>query len=210
MENTMKTEVTFPRMIAMAILAAAMAALLFVPGCKSTSDYGPTEAADKISAHLVAGETGDADSVYAGVRSSESHRDTIYNALYASAREHFESENYDASIALLRFLHRHYPKATAPAEALLYAHLLGRSNTSEKLGRDQIKEMEELIEGLRKTEKSPPAWIDLAAAQASIDAGRLDDARTSLGQFKSRWDGQPAALRPYVTELERYLKTHGG
>ena len=34
-------------------------------------------------------------------------------------------------------------------------------------------------------------------------------ARASMARFKSRWDGNPAALQDYVTELERYLATHG-
>ena len=210
-QHTMKSsEISFPRMIAMAIIAAAILALLFVPGCASTSDYGPEEAADKISAHLVEGETGDADSVYDDVSDSESHRDTVYNALYANAREHFESENYSAAIALLQFLNRHYEDAMAPKEALLYAHLLSRSNTSKKLTGAQLKEMKGLIDTLRKKEKNPPPWVDLASAQMAIDAGNLGKARTALTQFISRWDRQPPSLRGYVVELERYLKTHGG
>ena len=210
METTMKSDTSFPRLIAMIILAAATLALLLVPGCASSASYGPDEAADKISAHLVAGEKGDADDVFDDVKKSDSHRTTVYNALYARARDHFESENYIAAVALLGFLVDHYPNAMAVHEALVYAYLMGRSNSATKLKPEQVREMQRSISVLRKNEKNPPAYVDLAEAQALIDAGQLSKAREALTRFKSRWDGQPAALRDYLVELERYLSTHGG
>ena len=49
-----------------------------------------------------------------------------------------------------------------------------------------------------------------ATDQDPIDQNNLTAARAALARFKSRWDGNPAALQDYAEELERYLSSHGG
>ena len=70
------------------------------------------------------------------------------------------------------------------------------------------KEMIAQSVALRKSQEVPPPWVDLALAQAAIDTGDLDGARTAMTRFNARWNGHPASLMDYALELDRWLASH--
>ena len=76
--------------------------------------------------------------------------------------------------------------------------------------RDEIKEVGKLVKEIRKQDEHYPSWVDLAAAQAAVDAGKLSTARKEYAVFKSKWDGQPREARFYVEEFQRYFETIDG
>ncbi|MHC4959328.1 MAG: hypothetical protein ACYTGN_13240 [Planctomycetota bacterium] len=184
-----------------------IAALAFFTACSSSPKATPEEAADEISARIVAGEADDADEIYRVVAKSEAHRTTIYNVLYGGARDAFQRGEYKTSSSLLRFLSGRYPKALAVREALLYSVLMERAGATQPMAVETVAEMDALIKEL-VTGGKPPVFVDLAAAQVHIDAGRTGAGRAALARFESNWDGTPDGLKAYVAELNRYLDSH--
>ena len=186
-----------------------LAALVALSACKSK---GPTrsaeDAADEITAHLAADRREEADDVYKAVSSSERHRDVIYSTLWTRASERYDESDFASAAKVFGFLAEHYPRSTGAREALLYALVLERAGKPDVPTDKELAAMRDIIEDLRKREKQPPVWLDLAAAQVEIDQGQLATARLRLERFKAGWDGSPAELHAYVTELDRYLDSH--
>ena len=194
------------------LFAATIAALMILPACKGGAPAQSAEdAADQISAHLDEGKTSEADDVYKAVKSSEKHRDVIYATLYQRAGNLYEESDFASASRLLGFLADHYPKSMAVKEALLWSLLLDRrGNKAGVPDKEQLAEMEELARDLRKSQKSPSPALELVTVQVEIDQGKLDAARKHLASFKRKWDGSPAELHAYMTELDRYLESHVG
>jgi hypothetical protein len=138
----------------------------------------------------------------------EEDRALAYPVLHGQARTAWEQRDYATCIRINRFLVAHYPERVSAREALLYALFMNRARTGEVPNAATLREMAELGTAIRKVSKQPPVWVDLALAQAAIDAGQVRTARSSMTRFRSRWNGRPAALGDYARELDRWLATH--
>lgn len=190
------------------LLLAAI--LIPATGCSSTPKLSPDDASNKIAESLVAGNVDDAEEIFDDIDGSDHHMQAVYATVYDRAGNYYRKERFAEAIVMLRFLHEHYEGAAAPRLALLYAHFLYRGKREDTPERDELKEVGKLVKEIRKADEHYPWWVDLAAAQAAVDAGRLNDARKEYAVFKSRWDGQPREARFYVEEFERYFRTVDG
>ncbi len=194
--------------------AIVLALLIGAVGCSSTPETTsavkpePEAVAAEIVNHLKAGKTTSAEQAFAAVASSQRHRDVIYARVYHGAGNDYAHSKYDAAGVSLRFLANHYPEAIAVREALLYSLFLQRVAQEAPPSPAATREMQALLNDLRSRERQPPAGVDLVSAQLAVDAGRIGEARDSLAAFRSRWNGSPAVLLPYVTEIERYVASH--
>lgn len=186
--------------------------LLFIGGaagaaCSSSKGARPAEAAGDIAVKLMAGEEREAEYRFNDIDKDD--RDVAYRVLYDQAHALHQERDYAGAATILRFLARHFESAAAPKEALLYMLFLERARTKKPLDPGAAKEVEQLV-GKIRTRDGAPAWVDLAAAQNAVDRNRPDAARAAIQRFESRWDGEPVSLRPYLTEIRRYLETNGG
>ena len=188
---------------------ALLLAAILVPliGC-GTPNLSEDEASNQIAENLAAGNIKDAEKIFDGIDGSDHHVETVYATVYDRAGSYYRKDRYKEAINLLRFLHEHYPDAGAPRLALLYAHFLQRGRTRGAPDRKLRKEFDGLIKEIRKADDEKyPAWVDLAAAQSAVDAGKTGAARKEYGKFKSKWDGKPREMRFYVEEFDRYFRT---
>lgn len=186
------------------LLAAILTPLV---GCSSTPKLTEDEASNQIAENLAAGNIDDAEEIFDDIDGSDHHVQAVYATVYERAGIYYRKDRYDESIHMLRFLTDHYPDAGAPRLALLYAHFLRRGQLSAAPDRKELKEIGKLVKTIRKEDEKYPWWVDLAAAQAAIDAGKVDAARKEYGNFKAKWDGKPREARFYVEEFDRYFQT---
>jgi len=189
------------------ILAAI---LLPVTGCRGTPDWTADEASNAIAEKLAAGKVDEAEEIYDDIEGSDDHEQAVFATVYDRAGNYYRKEKFDASIRMLRFLHEHYEDAEAPRVALLYAHMLRRGQIEGAPADDDVKEMRSLVKEIRAKDAKYPTWVDLAAAQAAVDAGRVADARQEYATCKSKWDGSPREAQFYVEEFDRYFQTLDG
>ena len=183
------------------------AILIPVAGCASTPDMNEEEASHAIAENLAAGNVEEAEEIFDDVDGDDSYVDAVYATVYDRAGVYYRKERYKESITMLRFLSEHYPDADAPRLALLYAHFLRRGQLENAPDRKELKEIGKLVKTIRKKDDQYPWWVDLAAAQAAIDAGKVEEARKEYGTFKAKWDGKPREARFYVEEFDRYFQT---
>jgi len=192
------------------ILLLAVMLIPVTAACSSTPDLSPDDASNKIAEDLAAGNVEEAAETYDDIDGSDHHRQAVYATVYERAGSYYRKERFPEAIVMLRFLYERYPDAAAPRLALLYAHFLNRGRQETTPERDELKEVDTLIKEIRKADEHYPWWVDLAAAQAAIDAGKMNDARKEYALFKTKWDGQPGEARFYVEEFERYFRTKDG
>ena len=185
------------------LLAAILTPLV---GCASTK-LTVDEASHQCAENLAAGNIEEAEDIFDDVDSKDEYVEAIYATVYERAGVYYRKDRYDQAITMLRFLHEHYPDAGAPRLALLYAHFLRRGTMDAAPDRKELKEINKLVKTIRKEDEKYPWWVDLAAAQAAIDAGKVDTARKEYGTFKAKWDGKPREARFYVEEFDRYFQT---
>ncbi len=184
--------------------------LLVLTACSSTSVRtfsSPSEATAAIVTSAEAGDMDEASRIFDGYARSSVARDRVYAQLFDAAEARYESGQPMNAANLLRFVSGRYPNAIAAREALVYALFLERVDRGE--ADDELRrDMEAAIADVRSKAPRPANWIDLASTQASIDAGDLDQARTTFASFLGVWEGSPASLMPYVEDLDRYLQSH--
>lgn len=184
--------------------------LLALSACSSTSIRtfsSPGEATAAIAAAAEAGDMDEASRIFDGFARSSVARDRVYAQLFDAAEARYEGGQPMNAANLLRFVSGRYPNAIAAREALVYALFLERVDrgvADDELTRD----LEAAIADVRSKAPRPANWVDLAATQASIDAGDLNEARTTFASFLGVWEGSPASLMPYVEDLDRYLQSH--
>ena len=184
------------------------AVLVLLGGCSLAPSDPPGEVASRILEDLEAERTQQAADRFDAVANDERYRQVIFPVVYEAAGQRYRNEELKDAAGLLEFLNDRYPQAAAPREALLYALFIQRAG-SEEPNPDTLARMETLIQEIRALSVSPPGWVDLAAAQNGIDRGRLSDSREAYARFRAEWSGDPPELAEYVTELGRYLETHG-
>lgn len=174
--------------------------------CATTPPAPPGEVGNDIVLALAEGRSADAERLFERSAAHEDHSERIYPVLFEAARERYESGDYAGASGLLGFMAEHYPDSEAVHEARLYALFLQRATEEDP----EPRLVDELEQGLEPVLASgdAPAWAHLVHTQCAIDRGELAEARTALKTFETRWDGEPAALTPYVVELVRYLETH--
>jgi hypothetical protein len=194
------------------MLRAAMLAAILLPavGCGSSSNLTADEAANRISDLLVAGEVDEADDIFDDVDGDDHYRETVYSVVYARAGDMYRKQKWSVAAVQLRFLTEHYENAAAPRQALLYTLLRQRAEQDKAPSSKEVKEVKQLVKTIRKAEEHPSPFVALAAAQAAVDEGRVDEARKEYDAFRAGWDGQPRELLDYTVEFDRYFMTNGG
>jgi hypothetical protein len=190
------------------LVPALLPALLLVAACQSTEGPPPRDTAGEVAGLLVAGKTAEADARFATL-AGENDRALAYEVLFDRARKLTGQRDYDSSMRINRFLVKHYPDRLSAREALLYALWLDRARSGEPHPDRTRREMEDLAVSIGKA-GTPPVWADLAMAQVAADDGNVTVARASMARFRSRWNGRPASLGSYVTEMERWIASNGG
>jgi len=178
---------------------------LLLSACASTSSL----TGDAVPAGvLTALDDGRADEAATILRNaSPEDRERAYPALFTAARERYEGGAYADSLDVLRLLVTEYPEAGAVQEAYVYGLFLERAG-QKKPDPDLVEELEEGVAELSASSVRVPHWVALVEAQTAIDQGQTAEASVAFQRFRSAWDGQPAALQPYVDDLGRYLASH--
>lgn len=191
-------------------LLLASCGLLALGACSSTSVRTFSSPSEATAAMVTAAESGDMDEasrIFDGYARSSVSRDRVYAQLFDAAESRYESGQPMNAANLLRFVSGRYPNAIAAREALVYALFLERVDRGAP--DDQLRrDLEAAISEVRAKAPRPANWVDLAATQASIDAGDMESARATFASFLGVWEGSPASLMPYVEDLDRYLQSH--
>ena len=196
------------RIRTLTLMTTMLSALLMLPACRTTG-APPAEVAGEVAAQLVAGDVDAAGDRFDAI-DDDDDLEVAFTVLYEQAESLYGQKDFASASRVLRFLVEHYPHARAPKEALFLSLFLDTWSQGKPPARETLKEMSELAKGVREGVDSPPYWLDLLSVHTAIDAGNLQVARASMARFKSRWSGEPAGIQDYVSELERWLSTHGG
>ena len=208
-ETTLHSPSTNLRRFGAAALAALLApALLGACMSASVQTFGsPEEATAALIDAAATGDMEEAERIFNSFARSSVERDRVYASLFDAAERRYESGDGDEAANLLALITTKYPNAVAAREALAYSLLIERAERG-KASPDLTERMMAAIDDVRASTDRPPVWIDLAATQAAIDAGEIDNARRTFGRFLDGWEGNPSALLGYVEDIDRYLKTH--
>ena len=183
---------------------------LALGACASTPTAPPREFAEAIAADLAAGRTEQASERYEDVADDEDYREQLYPVLFDAARVRYEGGDGSGAAAQLRFLADVYPDSRSVHEALVYALFLQRSSNSES-DPALVAELTDTLGRLATFDGAGTSFVDLVAAQAAVDRGDSDAARTALDRFLQTWDGLPVELMPYIEDLSRAIAAnHGG
>lgn len=189
------------------VLALVAAGIGGIPSCRSAPSRTPVEIASDIAQRLVSDDESGAEKLFASSESSGAHLDAIYSVVYSQSERRFLAGDYAKASRLLGFLVRHYPRATAPREALVYTRFLERARRRKPSSEPTRRSLLRDISSLREQDRQPPVWLDLVEAQTLIDGDSIALASSALARFTARWDGDPPALRPYLEEMQAYVET---
>lgn len=188
--------------------AAALAALLAACASTSVQTFGsPEEATAAMIDAAAVGDMEEADRIFDSFARSSVERDRAYASLFDAAERRYESGDGDEAANILELVTTKFPSAIAAREALAYSLLIERAERGEASS-ELTERMMAAIDHVRASTDRPPVWVDLAATQAAIDAGEIENARRTFGRFLDGWEGNPGALLGYVEDINRYLETH--
>lgn len=179
---------------------------LVLGGCASAPSGPPEEVAGRILTSLDADRPGEARASFERVADDRAYRREVYAILYSSAGERYASGDPEGAATLLRFLAEAYPDAPAVREALVYSLFLVRSR-SEHATPESNRELEHWARELGEVPGARSPWLDLVDAQLAVDGDDPAGAREALTRFLESWNGEPAALLPYVEDLGRFASS---
>jgi len=182
---------------------------LFVAAACATSpssDDSPSAVGASITADLLDGRAAEADQLFERYARTNRYREALYPVLFNAAHRHYESDAPTDAAKLLRFVHAKYPDSAAAREALLYALFVQRAAASVA-DTALVGEIGALLQEFDSVAQRP-VWTWLVEAQYWIDRGRVPQAAPAFQTFRTQWDGQPQELAAYVTELDRWLRSH--
>jgi len=182
---------------------------LSIGACAATPTAPPRELAETIATDLAAGRVEQANERFADVEDDEDYREQLYPVLFDAARARYESGDGAGAAAQLRFLGERFPESRSVHEALVYALFLERS-AQESSDPELVQELTDALTRLAEFDETGPSFVDLVAAQAAVDRGDTDAARSALDRFLRVWDGRPAELMPYVEDLGRAIAANVG